>query len=536
MENILDPDNKDYENDISDEILTEIRSSNTVHDRYQFESSFDFDIRSNDNERKKKYQIDMYIFVPENIGINSDTYTRDNFYKDLSNYLRIKTPDLFKLCSYKNKLLSLPWLERYLSVHLSTDKKHKISNVVIEEIKLFGSYINKKLKEFQLSVENNNSNINLMEKIHLTIISFRDIYMIKLKNKEVLFDSEIVRSLLLVDEYISYQLENTLLKVFKKENTENKIIIENILKYELEYRSDNIDIISIDNEDESNRENYYYRIGLLKKYIYEVLFLKTVNLKKEKVYRNVFASFGAALAASWAAFADFSKISLITTGDTSFIRFFLFIFIGIIAYVFKDRLKELSREYFNERFKQRLPDYETKIFHKHFDVDGEEKNIFIGKSIEFMRFLKKQSVPNEILYIRDLGNRSEIDPERKEVIIHYSKKIKFDEKIIKDELIGVRFIRDNIRFDISQFLAKLDDPEKKFNYFDMKKGIVNITAPKVYHLNIVFKYFLEYEGKNKEKVRVQVEYERIRIVLNKKGIIRIDPVINRGTLNYCEEY
>ncbi|GIW22851.1 MAG: hypothetical protein KatS3mg068_1858 [Candidatus Sericytochromatia bacterium] len=118
-------ENQYYENDISDEILTEIKSSNTVHDRYQFESSFDFDIRSHDDERKKNYQIDMYIFIPENIGINNDTYTRDNFYKDLTNYIRIKTPDLFKLCSEKNKILSLSWLDRYLSVHLSTDKKKK---------------------------------------------------------------------------------------------------------------------------------------------------------------------------------------------------------------------------------------------------------------------------------------------------------------------------------------------------------------------------------------------------------------------------
>ncbi|GIW22850.1 MAG: hypothetical protein KatS3mg068_1857 [Candidatus Sericytochromatia bacterium] len=423
-------------------------------------------------------------------------------------------------------------IDIYLFIFLLIRKK-KISNVVVEEIKLFGSYINKKLKEFQLSFQNNDTDIKQINRIYLTINSFRNIYIHKLKNKDVLFDSEITKSLLLVDEYISYQLENTLIKIIRKFKNED---IENILKKEIEYRNDNIDIVSIDNEEEANRENYYYRIGLLKKYIYEVLFLKTINLKKEKVYRNIFASFGAALAASWAAFADFSKISLITDGNTSFIRFFLFVFIGIIAYVFKDRLKELSREYFNERFKQKLPDYETKIYHKHFDVNGNEKNIFIGKSIEFMRFLKKDSIPSEILYIRDLGNRSEIDPERKEVIIHYSKKIVFDEKIIKNELIGVRFIRDNIRFNISQFLDKLDEPQKKFFYYDIKKGIVSITAPKVYHLNIIFKYFLEYENKNKKKTKIQVEYERIRVILNKKGIIRIEPVINRGTLNYCEEY
>jgi hypothetical protein len=535
MEETINSTNKNFENDISDEIFTEIRSSNTVHDRYQFESSFDFDIRSNNNEKNKKYQIDMYIFIPENISINSDTYTRDNFYKDLRNYLRIKTPDLFKLCSNENSLLSLPWLQKYLSFHLSSDKKRRICNVVVEEIKLFGSYINKKLKEFQLSFESNNLDKNLIKKIYYTILSFRKNYIIKLKNKEILFDSEIIKALLLIDEYISYQLENTLTKILKRQNTE-KQDIESILRYELEYRSNNIDIVSIDNEEEKNRENYYYRMGLLKKYVYDVLFLKTVTLKKEKIYKNIFASLGASLAASWATFADFSKTSLIVKNDGSFIRVFLFMFIGIIAYVFKDRLKELSREYFNDRFKKNLPDYEIKIFHKYFNEHGQEKNIFIGKSVEFMRFLKKNTVPNEILYIRNLGNRSEIDPERKEVIIHYSKKINFDERIIKDELIGVRFIRDNIRYDISSFLAKLDDPEKNFDYFHSKNGVVSVKAPKVYHLNIIFKYFIEYENKYKKTKKVEVDYERIRVVLNKKGIVRIEPVIKRGLLKYYKEH
>ena len=45
-----------------DPSLTDIGSLNTVHDRYQFESKFDFDLKSASHGMQKQYDLDVYFF------------------------------------------------------------------------------------------------------------------------------------------------------------------------------------------------------------------------------------------------------------------------------------------------------------------------------------------------------------------------------------------------------------------------------------------------------------------------------------------
>jgi len=215
-------------------------------------------------------------------------------------------------------------------------------------------------------------------------------------------------------------------------------------------------------------------------------------------------------------------------GQDAWLRLVAILLLGVIAYVFKDRIKELSKEYFNQRLKQYLPDFDILMFYKYFQENGVEKQNFIGSCKEFFRYLQKDALPPEIAYIRDIGNRSELDPSRDEVIMHYSKRLVLH--IDEQRVPNIQFIRDIARFDFTEFLNKLDDPDKEMSYFDQSKGIVRMEAPKVYHINLVLRYSCNYK-KNKTTSEYHVEYERVRIILNKRGILRVEPVLNRGELN-----
>ena len=43
------------------------------------------------------------------------------------------------------------------------------------------------------------------------------------------------------------------------------------------------------------------------------------------------------------------------------------------------------------------------------------------------------------------------------------------------------------------------------------------------------------EEKEKEENEKKAEFERIRLIVNKKGIIRIEKVVPRGEMSYSEE-
>ncbi|MFN4150440.1 MAG: hypothetical protein ACK4IX_05815, partial [Candidatus Sericytochromatia bacterium] len=281
--------------------------------------------------------------------------------------------------------------------------------------------------------------------------------------------------------------------------------------------------------DKNLYETYHYRVGLLKKYVLEVLYLQNENIKQEKVYRNIIAAVGAALAAFWASVADMQRLNMMNNMKDTGFRLIVIIMIGVLAYVFKDRIKELSREYFSQKFKKYMPDFNRKMFYNYFDFEGQPRKEFLGSSKEFMRYMSKDSVPSEIIYIRNIGSRSDLDPDKQETIINYSKKINFRTSPVKDSITKINFIRDLSRFDISEFLAKLSDPDKILRYFDSQKGVVAIDAPKVYHINLIIKYTTTYENKS------VIELERSRIILNKKGILRIEKVISREQIRYEEE-
>ena len=421
---------------------------------------------------------------------------------------------------------------------------------MIQDIKLFGCSFNSKLKNlhyglFQVLNKKSQELIkhtqrvdtlqNLLVDFQKTLQVYRDEYVEKCRKQMVVVDSEVKRALFLVDEYNSYRLETTLISIFRLVQSYDdhfaaiKTTIENILRSEIEYRT-KVNITNIDEGDDAVREYYHYRMGLLKKYVSSVLYLQVQHIKNDKKYRNIVAGIGAALAALWASLANVHYWQVAQVGQTANLQLMTIIVIGVIAYVFKDRIKDWSKNYFNEQLKHRLPDFDRHMYYTRYDVNGEKQQHFLGKSTEYMRYLKRKAVSPDVLYVREMGHDSEIEPQRNEMIIHYCKSLKLQ----RDKLEGVPSIKDVVRFNFGKFLSKLDNPSKSLSYFDRNKGIVSIEAPKVYHINVVFRYVV-CEKKNKEiRYNRNIELERIRIILNKKGILRIEEVIPRGEMNYQE--
>src|SRR5690606_250585 len=111
----------------------------------------DYDLKQNQNEKKKQYEVDVYFYIPHNIGINSNTYSSEEFYANLTNYLRLRTPSVFNLNKTNRSEWSLSVADKYLAVNLITSRRQKLSGAVIHEVKLFACYINTRFKRLNVS-------------------------------------------------------------------------------------------------------------------------------------------------------------------------------------------------------------------------------------------------------------------------------------------------------------------------------------------------------------------------------------------------
>ena len=62
------------------------------HDVRQFEIKVSYPLDR--DHRREQYRLEVFLFMPYQIGVNSQTYPREQFYDDLRNYTRFKTPPL----------------------------------------------------------------------------------------------------------------------------------------------------------------------------------------------------------------------------------------------------------------------------------------------------------------------------------------------------------------------------------------------------------------------------------------------------------
>lgn len=153
-----------------------------------------------------------------------------------------------------------------------------------------------------------------------------------------------------------------------------------------------------------------------------------------------------------------------------------------------------------------LADYSVRI-------QDPEHGLDIGRCREAFGFLKPNQVPAEVAALRHRQSRSSIDTAGKpETVIKYEKEISLDGKVVT-KLGGLHNeINDIIRFNLSRFLTRMDDPVTPISRYNPASDIVEeISCPKVYHINVIF--VLKVQGKSNKPTM-----EHIRVVLDKKGI------------------
>jgi hypothetical protein len=538
---------------------TEVSSTTTTHSRQLFERIFDFRLSAEGQDTRRRYTVDTYFFIPRSVGISRDNFTRHHFYNSLSSYLRIQSETGLRRSALQTGQWNLPRTEACFRARFRSLKRQSLIQGAIQEVKLFACLMEHQLKLLRLQVVKNlqrrsgrqESRMRYVQKklaILLELLAtFRRMYVQPVRTREIWVEDELQQAFLLSDEFISYRLESLLISLIELLDTARdtepatglRAFISVTLAAEIERRDQSDQIRIQGHSGQDIPENYYYRLGLLKKFVSEVLYLDIHNLQKDKTYRNLVAALGAALAATWAGLIDLQRFywmqqigqeGALPSSDFA-LRFFLIVVVGIVAYIFKDRIKELTREYFYERLKQYLPDYEYQLRYR---FAGEAPGQQVGKARQFMRYLNKSALPADIGYIRESAHPSKLEPERNEEVIHFSKQMTFETGLMRRHFSHIRYIRDISRFSIDEFLLRIDEPSKKLRYFDPHKGIAAMKAPKVYHLNLIARYAVSefHEGK---WLPARVEFEHLRLVLNKKGILRVEQVLPKGELSYQEE-
>jgi len=457
-----------------------------------------FEIRAGylaNNEKKKiDYSINIYLFIPTNLSINQSTYSNEDFYNDHISYIRLITPKN-ELGVLKNKLKGLVMALKY---NLDNDEeksilKHEVKLVVCSYISYLRSYsknlISKGVKPKRVLV--------LLKRIKEFDEIKKELLALHI-NKD---DEKLLHLVESTAEYLSLTTQNYLFKInihLKSFGDEYNELINEIVKLineEIKFcKKYKFPIIS---SDEYENEKVIFRYSVFKKYFYGVLYLYQKRKEDGISVKEFYYALAAGISMIFTTVVVFVTQHEYGNFTTSFFAAL------VISYMFKDRLKEAYRHYFDKKIALKTYDYKERIY------DVEKRSLFAFIK-ERMRFISKDTLNDDVVKTRLKGVPSRLSTWfLGEDIIKYEKNITLYNKNIQSYYNNtVSGIHNIMRFDITKFLKKMDEP--KVPLYRINEN--SLYGSKVYHVNIVVEY----------KSEDECTYHKARLILDKRGIKRVE--------------
>lgn len=504
-------------------MLDTIQQAVKHHDQYQIEIKLDYELHP---EEKTRYQIATYFFVPQTLGINANTYPRETFYQDVQSHIRLKTPSLNLREFAEGERSPLRKIEAIVRAG-SWVGNQDCHAQIITQMKLLSAMLKSALREHFFLIQRRVAEVQATPhgKAHYLVHNLVDEFITEAERVTRRFRSLLVdfnlpnvpesvfTAFQFTDESMSILIEESAVDMFqivdeylKKTNREDyKVALSELTTRETKYRKTHGYESLL--EEGSDNEAYLYRASILKKYASSVLFLNIDVQPDGQYWEHLILSLAAGLAMVFATAVAFFF-------QARYGNFTLPFFVAlVVGYMFKDRIKEISRIVFAQRLEQYL--YDRRI-----TIRTQDKQHKLGVLREKVRFIKEKDVPLSVIRARNRDLMAELSNEgRGEKIIRYTKEIELQIKDAEEVLPGfpeITGINDILRFDVRHFLNKMAEPVQE--RFIVRDGnLVSLLCHKVYEVNLISRYKTVLPGVNKEN-------RHLRLILNQKGIRRLEEV------------
>jgi hypothetical protein len=461
--------------------------------------------------------LNTYFFIPQSLQINEDTYSKEQFFSDINNRIRFKTPQISLEGIIDEKNTTSPMtriFQRLQKIEYGKSTKSKKSKIH-RDLRLSACIIRASMRDQYRYLRTNLGVLVKQHKLEEIISSYMDTILKLQERMKSLGDKfllpqvpyKLQEAFQLASQYISLQIESWVTRIFKKfENqintsTRNKII--QIIEKEQKYRKNLKSRLIIHSE--SDNESFSYFKGIMKKYVQGVLYLDRQKKDPQSPILQVAYSVAAGFAMFCSLFLGFVILENLEVNS------FPFIIAAIVIYILKDRVKD-NIKYFSDRAVGFLfPDNRIDIVD---EVSGE----MIGSIKETVNYVDWDDLPVGILEIRRSSNRTSLEEKGKpEIVLSYNKKVELLNEKIETIHSRHRDISDILRFNIREFLRYADDPVRYRSHWNSEtQELVTETVAKVYHLNIVLKLSSYRGGKRKSTY-----YKKFRVILDQNGIKRV---------------
>ena len=501
----------------------------TLHDKHRFEIKLDIELAP---KRRNVYRVETYFFVPRALNISPNTYTKRDFYNSAQKYIRFKTPhmSLGRLADAANERSPYCVISRRVAALLAGESRAQDVGLVLDEMKLmaviargavrdFVRYFLGELEAMRKTPDDTGTRLVAAQEKGTEFVGEVKGLIAAVRGLRGDIDNPVIQPKLrdafhFCDEYLSIMLEDYLSALLEglRDNAEVRaklakldadlsalILAQRGYRRAMGYPS----LI----KNRGANEVMVYRRSVLKKFVSSVLHLQ-MEITEWEGWTQFFYGLAAGVAMLFAAVTMVLAQSRYATTSAPFVT------VVVISYVFKDRIKDWLKLIFSKGMTRWLADRKANI---HDPRTGAK----IGSYKEAFSFVRPDQVPPEVHHRRNIDNFTSLDEEGKpERVMKHEKEV----TLYPDPILKVHERRkdfnDIMRFSIDDFLRQADDPKVDYLHLDDEGGrLENLHCSRVYHVNMLMRY-----SSNDSAGRPEVSYERVRIVFNRDGIIRLEEV------------
>lgn len=502
-------------------MLDTIEQAVKPHDRYQVEVKLDYELMG---DRKTRYEISTYIFIPNTLGINPFTYSKTNFYRNIQNYIRLKTPELILREFSEHSESPLVRIEETLTAEDWYSDPQKLK-ALLNSLKLLASMLKSSIREHIMHIYRrideaesggkiqhliNNLIQEFITETRLITERYRSLFPVfNLPN----VDKKVFAAYQFTDEAISLLIEENAVELYeivsahlKKSDREAfQEALAELVEDEIRHQKAHGHTVTLQTDGKNDNEVYTSRASALKKYASSVLFLVTHRRTEGRGLQQLFFAIAAGLSMLFATMLAFyfqKRLGNFT---------FPLLIALVVGYMFKDRIKEVARSLFANYLQANLYDHRIVI-------RAPDSNVKLGILKEKMIFVSEAEVPKGVSKRRTLDPLAEFSGEgQREYIILHAKEIILYKNAFRNVFTGIPEItglNDITRYDIRAFLRKMDSPTQERAYLD-EGEVKSVVCHRVYQVDFLSKY------KSVEPKKDKL-YSRIHLILNRDGIRRIE--------------
>lgn len=477
-----------------------------IHDKFTLEFKVGFNTSPNQNLLETNdFVMNTWIFVPNSLDINRDKYSKEDFYRDIKSDARFITPP-YRLDELANNPSLLPNQALAMECHdVALTPSHTAD--LLHALKMYCSITKSATRNASQEIINCGDAERQLRDCHRFIDNIHNV----LKNfrsqcdslNALHLDPKVMEAFCYGDEFMSnvvekhtFQIRDSIRLSHPEVYQQLEARFKELLLAEHDYRKAR-GYLSVEPNSESCNSQFVHRASLLKKFAESDLFLHSEKSKDTFLIEQILYSAAAGVAMIFATIASFFFQQ--RYGNFTF----PFLIALVVSYMFKDRLKDWLRLFFAKRVSGHIFDTKT-IFHI--------KKQKIGWSKDSFDFIDPDKLIPEVLAQRQRDKLFEQVSGKDEKVILFRKKVRiWRSKLAKASPFPLRGINDNIRYNITEFVRKMDDPYIPLASTWKDENYAVVVGEKKYFIYFVFQFV--FEGRT--------EYKRLTVKCNKNGIVEI---------------